>query len=297
MKDQAPIPLYELHHENEEVAFAIRSTDDVMAMFGAKTDKPHRHNYYTVLWSHNNSGRHIIDYKEFEMKPNEVFFVSPGQVHQVIHNEDPKGTVILFTCDFLERSSISESFISNLNLFSEISSTPPITVDKTSADKMNGYVEQMRNTFTNNDPLKDDIIGAYLKLLLIECNKFAHAPLSDNTQTIQSGKATVGRFKELLEERFREWKKVSEYAAALNLTSDYLNSVIKGTVGTTAKELIQQRIVLEAKRLGLHTDMTTKEIAYQIGFDDPSHFSKFFKNCEGSSFTEFRNSLHNELSS
>lgn len=291
------IPVYELRHESEEVAFAIRSTKDVIAMFGANTDKPHRHDYYTVLWSHNNGGKHIVDYKEFSIQPNDIFFVSPGQVHQVIHNDSPDGTVILFTCDFLEMNSISNRFIINLNLFSEIANTPPIKLNEESASKMQSYVDEMRNAFIKDDPLKDDIIGAYLRLFLIECNKFANASQSDNTQAIQSGKVIVNNFKELLEKHYQDWKKVGEYAAELNLTADYLNSVIKSAVGKTAKELIQQRVVLEAKRMGLHTDLSTKEIAYRIGFDDPSHFSKFFKNIEGSSFSDFRNKLNEELNS
>jgi AraC-like DNA-binding protein len=290
------LPVYELRHENEEVAFAIRSTQAVIEMFGRVTDKPHRHNYYTVMWSYNYSGKHIVDYHEYEIRPNDIFFVNPGQVHQVKHTGKPEGTVILFTCEFMEKNAISESFVSNLNLFSEISSSPPIRVNEESASKLKKLVDQMLEVFLTNDPFKDDLIGAYLKLFLIECNKFALAPTTQNTQTIQSGKILVKKFKDLLEERYFEWKKVNEYADDLNISSDYLNNVVRNTVGKTAKELIQQRVVLEAKRLGLHTDLTTKEIAYRLGFEDPSHFSKFFKNVDGSSFSAFRTSLIEELS-
>lgn len=290
------LPTYELRHDNQEVAFAIRSTKDVMAMFGNNTDKPHRHDYYTVLWSHNNAGKHIVDYREFELKPNDIFFVSPGQVHQVIHNENPDGTVILFTCDFLSKNYISESFITNLNLFSEIDSTPPIKISDQSAVLMKDLIDKMRLAILTDDQFKNDTIGAYLKLFLIECNKYAHIAKSENPQTIQSGKVILKNFKDLLEINFSLWMKVSDYATELNISSDYLNEVIKTTTGKTAKELIQQRIVLEAKRLGLHTDLSSKEIAYRLGFSDPSHFSKFFKNCEGESFTVFRNELNEELS-
>ncbi len=296
METQGSIPTYELRHDNQEVAFAIRSTRDVIAMFGTDTDKPHRHDYYTVIWSHNDGGRHIVDYREYEMNPNDIFFVSPGQVHQVRHTSHADGTVILFTCDFLEQNSISADFVADLNLFSEIADTPPITINDKSAKVLQSLVGQMKQAFATNDPFKDDMIGAYLKLFLIECNAFAHEPLTENTQTLQSGKVILKKFKELLETRYSEWKKVGDYADELNLTPDYLNDVVKTTIGKTAKEMIQQRIILEAKRLGLHTDLTSKEIAYRIGFEDPSHFSKFFRNVEGSSFSEFRSALVAELS-
>lgn len=290
------ITTYELVQNNEEVSFAIRSIQDVMKMFGDNTDKPHMHNYYTVLWSHNDAGKHIIDYTEFDIQPNDVFFVTPGQVHQVNHNDHPEGVVILFTCDFLGRNNISKSFINNLNLFSEITSSPPIRIGKESANWMSDLVIKMAEAITKNDPYKFDVIGSYLKLFLIECNKFAHSPKLDNTQSIQSGSMITQNFKSLLETNFTNWHKVSDYAKQLNITSDYLNKVIKSTVGKTAKELIQQRVVLEAKRLGLHTEFSTKEIAYRIGFEDPSHFSRFFKNNNGLSFTDFRTVLNEELS-
>jgi AraC-like DNA-binding protein len=247
------------------------------------------------MWSYNHSGKHIVDYHEYDIQPNDIFFVNPGQVHQVKHSEKPEGTVILFTCDFMEKNSISESFVTNLNLFSEISSSPPIRVNDASAKKLRGLVDQMLDVFVTDGPFKDELIGAYLKLFLIECNKFAIAPSTENTQTIESGKILVKKFKDLLEAKYINWKKVHEYADELNISADYLNNVVRNTVGKTAKELIQQRIVLEAKRLGLHTDLTNKEIAYRLGFDDPSHFSKFFKNVDGSSFGSFRSSLIEEL--
>ena len=70
---------------------------------------------------------------------------------------------------------------------------------------------------------------------------------------------------------------------------------MKSTIGKTAKEFIIQRIMLEAKRLGLHTNMSTKEIAYSLGYDDPSHFSKLFKKTESLAFSEFRLSLEKNL--
>lgn len=291
------IPSYELKSGDDEVSFAIRSTEDVLEMYGYQTDKPHRHNYYTVLWSRNSSGKHIIDYKEYQMEANDIFFVNPGQVHQVLHNETPEGIVILFTCDFLGKNYISESFISNLNLFDEISDSRPIKIDQSAATVLKEITSKMREILASNDQFKFDLIGAYLKLFLIECNKFAHKPISDNSQTIQSAKIILQNFKELLEKKFAEWKKVNDYAAELNISADYLNNVVKTTIGKNAKELIQQRIIIESKRLGLHTHLTNKEIAFRLGFDDPSHFSRFFKNADGASFTDFRISLEAELKS
>ncbi|MDF1551365.1 MAG: helix-turn-helix transcriptional regulator, partial [Bacteroidales bacterium] len=294
-KEQTGIPSYELMHNGETVDFAIRSVEEVIAIFGSQTDVPHRHNYYTVLWSQNESGKHIIDYREYQMHANDVFFVNPGQVHQVLHNNNPEGVVILFTCEFLEKNYININFITNLGLFADISETPPIRINEKSALLLKDITDSMMQAMYTDEIFKFDTIGAFLKLFLIECNKFAPSLVSDNTQTIQSAKSIMRRFKDMLEKNFLSMRKVSEYAEQLNISPDYLNNVIKSGIGKTAKELIQQRIILEAKRFGLHTQLSTKEIAYQLGFEDPSHFSRFFKNTEGISFADFRNELEKEL--
>lgn len=296
MTEKQSIPNYELRHNNEEVTFAIRSVEEVIEMFGRHNDTPHSHQYYTVLWSQNYSGKHIIDYKEYEMKPNDIFFVSPGQVHQVIHNETPKGMVILFSCDFLRKNYVNESFISNLNLFSDIGNTPPIHITHDTAFQLKELVYKMRGVLSADDPFKFDKIGAYLKLFLIECIPYAYSPEAiDNDQFLQAGGQIIKKFKFLLELHFKDWHKVNAYAEELNISSDYLNNVVKSSMGKTAKELIQQRLILESKRMGLHTELSTKEIAYHIGFNDPSHFSRFFTKHEGQSFTSFQSALNKEL--
>jgi AraC family transcriptional regulator, transcriptional activator of pobA len=229
------------------------------------------------------------------MQANDIFFVNPNQVHQILHNSNPKGIVILFACSFLDKNYIDINFISNLGLFSEICDNCPIRIDDKSAETLKQISENMMSNFNTNEPFRFDSIGAYLKLFLIECNKFALHAKTENTQAIQSSKSILIKFKDLLEKHFVEWHKVNEYAYQLNITPDYLNATIKSGIGKTAKELIQQRIVLESKRLGLHTELSTKEIAYQLGFEDPSHFSKFFKNEENQSFADFRTSLEKEF--
>jgi AraC family transcriptional regulator, transcriptional activator of pobA len=99
-------------------------------------------------------------------------------------------------------------------------------VDQKSAVKMKQLVDGIYEAFVQNETIKNDLIGAYLKFFLIECNKFAQESLLENTQAIQSGALIVKKFKELLEEHFSTWKKVNEYAKVMNLISDYLNKGI-----------------------------------------------------------------------
>lgn len=290
------IPSLDLTHNNEKVSFAFRTMEEIYERIGNTPDEPHRHDYYTILWAKKVCGLHYIDYIEFPIKPNYIFFVNPGQVHQVITYGEPEGVVIMFTREFLHKNMIPEEFLFNLGLFSDSVTTPPLIIEKSVSEKIKAIVGDIQNAFNQSNAFRAELLGAHLKVFLIECNKYLPEPGIRNTQSLESGRLILKKFKTLVEVHFGQWHKVSEYADSLNITPDYLNNIIKATIGKTAKEFIQHRINLEAKRLGVHTHLTNKEISFQLGFEDPSHFSKFFKNIEGQSFSDFRTNLEKSYS-
>lgn len=101
--------------------------ENIYTQAKGKTDVPHRHDYFTVLWSRKPAnGRHIIDFREYELGTDSVFFVSPGQVHQVITPEEPQGWVITFSKSFLQHHHVSEEFIERINLFNSFEERPPL---------------------------------------------------------------------------------------------------------------------------------------------------------------------------
>jgi AraC-like DNA-binding protein len=99
---------------------------------------------------------------------------------------------------------------------------------------------------------------------------------------------TIIRFKQLIEENFTKEKNVSPYAEMLNMNPSCLNELTKRTTGITAGELIRNRVIDETKKLLYSSKMSGKEIAYELGFDDPAYFSRFFKKYTGITLKEFR---------
>lgn len=286
----AEIPSFDLLHEEQSVLFAYRTMEEIFDESGANPDEPHKHNFYTIIFSKKGEGFHAIDFTRHEIKNNRVFFLMPGQVHQVFTPVRPIGIVIMFTSEFLCKYNISEDFLTNLGLFSCRPDTPPLDLSMELSDKLYIMGKEIESLFNRGDRFVYEAVAAWLKLFLIECNRVVEMNYGGNTQLIETGRDLVKRFKVLLERKFNEWHQVSKYAKALNITSDYLNSVMKDSVGTTAKDFIQNRVVIEAKRMGIHTELSSKEIAYSLGFQDPSHFSNFFKKREGITFSEFRSS-------
>ncbi len=291
MEDKDKIYSLDLVCKGSPAPFVIKTMEEIDKALGGIADNPHRHNYYTVIWPVNASGKHIIDFREYDILNDHIFFVSPGQVHQVITDPNPAGYVILFSPEFLEKNSIRRDFISDLKIFQKSDETPPLPISTTMAANLKTFTEQMMLAFHRQNDMYLEMIGAYLKLFLIECNGQCSLSSFTDTQSIEVGKTLIKNFKEAVEKHFREWHQVKDYAEALYVTPSYLNEAIKSSIDIPAKEFIQNRLILEAKRMALFTNKTAKEIGYELGFQDPSHFSKFFKRNTAQSLQDFRNHL------
>ena len=281
------IPRYPLKHNEEIVSFAIRTLEEIYEEAQGKKDDPHRHDFYTILWAKHASGTHNIDFKDYTIHNNTIHVVRPGQVHQFDPMEKPTGVAILFTDEFLNLYGISQDFFTNLYLFDDCDENTPIQMTEQDKLFMENLSYIMFRELEQADPLSYEVIAAHLKLLLIRCQR----NLNQSGDRKTSGGSLVADFKQAVDKDFRNLHKVADYASQLYVTSNHLNEVVRSAIGLTAKEYIQNRIILEAKREAHFTDLSSKEIAYRLGFDDPAHFSKFFKNCTGMSFSDFRTSI------
>ena len=291
MQDKEKIYSYDLVYNGAPMPFVIKTMEEIDLEAGGIADNPHRHNYYTIIWPLTATGKHIIDFREYSIDPHHIFFVSPDQVHQIITDPNPTGYVILFTPEFLEKNSIRDDFIANLKLFKKIDETPPLVLTEQMIQTLKPFAEQMLAIFHTKKDMFLEAIGAYLKLFLIECNGQCSLFPGTNTQTIEVGKTIVKNFKTIVEKNYTSSHQVKYYAESLNVTPNYLNEVIKSSINVSAKDFIQNRLILEAKRMALFTDKSGKEIGFDLGFEDPSHFSKFFKSNTGQSLQDFKESI------
>lgn len=118
----------DLFYKGSPASFVIQTMEAIDRELEGEPDTPHRHNYHTLIWPYSGKGKHIIDFREYQIEPDHIFFVSPHQVHQVMVEDHPKGVVIQFTCTFLQKYGISEDFISNLRVFRNSDENPPLPV-------------------------------------------------------------------------------------------------------------------------------------------------------------------------
>lgn len=276
----------------QEFSIEVRTMQQLHVASNGLPDEPHRHNYYTVICCQNATGYHAIDFSKYAFAPFQLHFVSPGQVHQVHTQTVPQGIVVVFTDAFLAQHSIRKSLLSTYKLFNDCSDSSPIHVPEQNWNAVYTAAQNLLNAYSGTSIFQADKLGALLKLFLIECaEQFAQQKTKNITQ--QSVTDLVLSFKNAVELKFKQHHKVLEYAQQLHVNANYLNDVVKQTIGQTAKEYISQRIALEAKREAIHSTISSKELAFELGFNDQAHFAKFFKQQTGISFSEFKKQLSN----
>lgn len=285
------IKTYNMVNEADaNASFGISRMEDIYQKRNGNADEPHRHDFYTILLIKEGQGTHHVDFASHKLGKNQLYFIGPGQVHQLVEKKQTFGFSLVFSSSFMALNNIAPNFISDINLFQDFSDTPPLQLGATAFAQIEGYASQMLSYFLSSDPYKFEAMGALLKLLLIASHQ--HCSLNQlDVQTRESGGALVRNFKEAIEVRHKEWHKTIDYAKNLNITTDHLNRVVKDLTGKTAKTHIQSRITTAAKRLLYFTALSNKEIAYELGFSEPANFSAFFKKCTGVSPSEFKKGL------
>lgn len=276
-----------VNRQDHSLSFSISRTEDIYARHEGKVDEPHRHDFYTIVLVKSGKGEHVIDFNAYAIEQQQIFFINPGQVHQMKEEEATQGYAITFSVPFLIHNAIQLEFIENLNLFHEFGYAPPLALSKEDLSKLVEYAEEMIQVNSEALTYKYETLGALLKLLLIRCNQACTVNVEEHT-VVDSAHQLLSSYKQLLDSKYKEWHGVSEYAEELHVSADHLNRVIKGLTGKTAKEHIQSRITVAAKRLLFFSSLSNKELAWELGFSEPANFSAFFKKCTGLSPSEFR---------
>ncbi|MDG1841405.1 MAG: helix-turn-helix transcriptional regulator [Crocinitomicaceae bacterium] len=244
--------------------------------------EPHRHNYFELFFFLKGGGFHKVDFVKFDIESNSAHIIAPGQVHQMKRNLDSEGFVVLFELNALEAPKEIENFLFQQMCLDASENSPCFSFSKEKYSILEYKIKNMLSLYEEKLEIAKLSLRNEVQSFLIECMKEAE----EQKKPIVS--IEYFNFRKLLHANFSKMKKVKEYAEALHLTEKTLNEIVKKHTGESTSNIIYKQIIIEAKRL-LNTGISIKETAYALNFDDPGHFSKFFKTKTNLSPSEFQN--------
>jgi AraC-like DNA-binding protein len=252
---------------------------------------PHRHSFYHLVLFTEGSGTHTIDFEQFPVKPFQIYFMIPGQVHSWNFEGFVDGYVLNFSSSFFQSFLLRPEFLEEFSFFNGITQDSVIDIPESLQEKIISLFEELLNGSPNRGALSFDkarVLMLYLFMLVNEVKLEDHPkPVSSYNQTL------IKNFQKLIDKNHTHIRLPKEYAELLYVTPNHLNAVCSDLLGISAGELIRNRTVLEAKRLLVNLDLSISQIAYELNFSDNSYFTKFFKKQVGVTPEEFRKKVYN----
>jgi AraC family transcriptional activator of pobA len=271
--------------------FEIVDLTDLYNKFKEKLTSIHRTNFYHIIWYQSGSPTHLVDFNPVKINPNSLLFLNKNIVHRFDSTTAFGGKAILFTDSFFCKADSDTQFLGNSILFNDLFAVSQIKLQETAVFFAELF-QQMEKELTNaKDNSQADILQNLLHNFLLyserEIRKQKNSEIKKDADL-----DCVMLFKNLLEKAYKNQKQVNYYAEQIMLTEKRLNQATTKVLGKTPKEIIDDRIMLEAKRILAHTTKNVKEIGYDLGFNEPTNFIKYFKKHSRSTPTEFRKKIN-----
>lgn len=251
--------------------------------------KPHRLNFYLLIYTTCGKSTHTVDFHSFLVEPDTLGIISKNQVQQFNPDLILEGYIFMITEEFLQRAVFDLKGASSQLLFEPITTR---ALFLTNAGSVLPHIERLIEEYTqgSKDPQHIPILTRELGIVLLKAERLRNQQLSETDQQAESSIRLLA-FRDLLEKHFREHWTAQKYADALRFSKRTLGSLTRKHLNRSPKEVIDQRLVLEMKRLLAHSDLSIKEIAFQLGFEDPSNMNKFFQRMQGLSPRAFRQNM------
>lgn len=258
--------------------------------FFTNSESPHRHDFYTIYWIKKGKMVHTIDTTTYPVEKNTLFLLAPGQVHKMAFSERVEGYMIAFQESFMCLKDQDSSPVGvNSGLFFNSQFSSIITLQKEDEKDIDAVVKLMMKEVEMQENEYETALHGLLRYFLVLAARIKGSSVQVGPgQHATHNSSLFLQFKSLIEKQYHSLKNVSDYAALLHIKPILLNEISKQLSGITAGEHIRNRIILEAQRYLYNTDLSAKEIAYKLGFDDPHYFSRFFKKYTNQSPSEFK---------
>jgi len=272
------IPLHYLSNESG-LGISLHRIDRMNRMNAPHMDA-HRDAHGNFFFQEDGHARLMVDFREIELRGSGVFCIMPGQVHYPLETEGSYGWFLGVDMSLLDenhRAVVDEYALHGF----------PVSLNPEQTDLLMRSLRLLLDFYQTPSQYGHAVMQSMLRTCLgIFTSLFEKEILQRTAQTRPS--AITSQFRKLLSQQFKTVKSPSEYAGMLSITTPYLNEVVKETSGQPVSHWIQNEVMMEAKRLLYYTDLSIKEIAFGLGYDDHAYFSRLFRKVTGKPAAQFR---------
>lgn len=248
---------------------------------------PHRLDFYVIIWFQKGNVTHWVDFEPVKIKSNSILFIGKDKVHSFDKSGKYEGKIILFTSDFFCQNESDRKYLQITPLYNDLFNVANIKIgisDSIYSGIFNAISEEIKK---NTDGNQQYILKNYLHNLMLfaerEIQKQSTGKIIRNSDL-----EIVILFKDIIDKQFKSTKSVGSFSKQLHIYEKRLNIATNNVLGKTPKEIIDERLLLESKRLLVYSEYSIKEISNELGFDEPTNFIKYFRKHTSATPLDFR---------
>jgi AraC family transcriptional activator of pobA len=244
--------------------------------------EPHTHDFYLLMLFTKGNGTHRIDFNDYTVQRGSVFFMSPAETHAWKLSKDANGYVLFFNPAFYLMDVLPLK-IKHLPFFNPDNKMNSGLLTEKDIPFIEKIILLMDKESTASSIFQKNILRSYLDILLYKLAELLHTKKPAATES-----SIIPSLLSLIEEGYTAHHPISFYTEKLQVNAQKLNALCKVQLNKTVNALLQDRLMMEAKRLLAYSALTISEIAYELNFNDNSYFNRFFKRLEGITPEQFR---------
>ncbi len=250
----------------------------------------HKLAYYDITLISEGAGYFHIDDRRYTVQPDDVVVSRPGEIREWDKDNIRNGYALIFEEEFLLSFFNDPDFLRHLSYFRQGTSSK-ISLDDETATRIAGLMKNIKNEIDSYQIKDKHILRALLYETLMLLNRTHVSTNGSADETRKTPNQHVDKFIALVNKDFKHHHSICYFADKLYITSNYLNEIVKNKTGVTAKQHIQDKIILETKKMLVYTNLSIVEIAAGLGFDDSSYFARFFHKQTGTTPLQYRKTV------
>jgi AraC family transcriptional activator of pobA len=281
------LPVYNIEHfkylENTKDFYANNFVKHLNEHHFINT--PHKHDFFLVFLFTKGKGTHEIDFNTYKIKPGALFLMSPGQIHNWQLSKDIDGYVFFHSQAFYDMNFASKK-VYDLPFYTSIHNSPVIYLNSIQKKEIEAVFSQVLEEYRASKALKYQKLCALTDLIYIESSRLYIQKNRIDDQR-QGYLYKLRELEKMIDQNYKALKFPKEYAQKMGMSEKHLNRICKTVLNKTTSDLISERILLEAKRILIHSDRSIAQLAEDLGYLDISYFTRWFKKKTGKTPKEF----------